>query len=337
MIHGHQKNLKIFSQYIKENRFPHALLFAGPDKIGKKKVAIKIAKYLEGNHSGSFFDFSQGECSCKICKSIDSGNFFDILTIGGVNDDKTGKKEILIKEIRDIKKKLLLKTPFPFKIVIIENVEKLNKEAAGAFLKMLEEPRGETIFFLLTPIPGVLLQTILSRVEIFRFHLFRKEEIKLFLRNTKLDKNLSEKTLNQVIDLSLGRPEMASELALDKSKVLYYNTLIEEIRKAIKSPISERFLIADFLEKKEKKSCQKIEEFLFWSELWFQDLLFKKVGLSSKNISFSYKEKELEEGMKDFSKAELKFFLKAIQAAKNYLLFANVNRLLVIENLLLKM
>jgi DNA polymerase III delta prime subunit len=48
----------------------------------------------------------------------------------------------------------------------------MNKEAQSAFLKLLEEPKGNTVFFLLTEHPDVLLTTIRSRVQEFKFYTY---------------------------------------------------------------------------------------------------------------------------------------------------------------------
>ena len=54
-------------------------------------------------------------------------------------------------------------------MAIINQAHYLNQEAQSAFLKLLEEPRGRTIFILITEYPEMLLPTILSRVERLRF------------------------------------------------------------------------------------------------------------------------------------------------------------------------
>ena len=79
MIFGHKKNILFLSQKIKEGNLAHSYFFEGISQIGKKKVAIELAKYLEGDHNLSFFDFTQKqECLCKICNQIDKSIFPDV-------------------------------------------------------------------------------------------------------------------------------------------------------------------------------------------------------------------------------------------------------------------
>jgi len=336
MIFGHQKNLKIFSKMIAENRFPHAVLFSGPEKIGKKTIAFEIAKYLEADHSSAFnnfFDFSQGNCSCDICKQIEEKNFYDVIEIDKEKKEKKAKdsgfttdREIHIKKIRDIKQQISLSSPYPFKIVIIDHSESLTEQATGSLLKVLEEPRGNTIFFLLTSSLNHLPNTILSRVEIFKFYPLSRAEMEAFFKNQS-----DQKEKEKIIDLALGRPGLAKELLFDKSKIIYYNLLLEKIQGLRNLSVLQRLKLAEDIEKTER-----VQDFIFLAEFWFRDLLLRKQGVSSLYLSFFSKIKEIEEEKENFSETKLKEIISKIKETKNYLYFSNTNPLLVIENFLLK-
>ncbi len=319
MIFGHQKKLRIFSQYLEEKKFPHAVLFFGPQGVGKRKIAIEIAKYLEGDHQESFFDFSQKECSCQICNSIERGKFPDILEIN------KQQGQIPIQKIREIRKRLSLSSPYPFKIIIINQAHALSKEASGALLKTLEEPRGNTIFFLLTSMADLLPDTILSRVQIFKFSLLSKEEIRDFLRKLSPFSFPDEK----IVDLSLGRPGLAKQMLLDKSKILYYNSLLEKIRNIRNLSIFARLQMAEEINRN-----NQTEDFLSLSYFWFRDLLLDKNRVFP--LSFSFEKEKIQKESENFSEEKLKKIIKEIQKTRIYLLSSNVNQLLALENLLLK-
>ena len=311
---------------IAEDRFPHGVLFAGPEGVGKKKTAIEVAKFLEGDHKGNFFDFSKKNCPCSSCALIEEGKFPDVFEI------KQENGQIPIKSIREVRSRISLSTPYPFKIVIVDGTETLSQEATGALLKTLEEPKGKTIFFLLTSMQNILPQTILSRVEIFKFCPLSKEEIK-----KNLDQFLSSSQCSQfsykeeIIDLSLGRIGLVKELALDKSRILYYNSILEEVRKTGKLSIFDRFKEAEKIEKN-----GKIDDFLLFGKLWFRDLLFCKERASSPCLSFSFLRSEIEKESQDFSGARLKEIILKIEETRKYLSFSSTNKLLAIENLLLE-
>ena len=71
---------------------------------------------------------------------------------------------ITIEQIRDLMQTVHLKpTCAPWKVAIIEAADRLNVQAANAFLKTLEEPPADSILILLSSDPARLLETILSR------------------------------------------------------------------------------------------------------------------------------------------------------------------------------
>lgn len=335
MIFGHQKNLILFSSYLafprsqndfKELPFPHAVLFMGPAKIGKRRVAIEISKYLLGHlkkGQENFFEFSQKECSCKMCNLIEEGKIPEIIEV-------REEGQIPIKKIREIKERISLSSLYFWKIVILDNAETLSEEATGALLKILEEPRGGTLFFLLSSQYLRLPKTILSRVEIFKFQLLSKEELRKFLEIQKEKNSVpgDEKELSEIVDLSLGRPGLGKELLLDKNKKLYYSRLLEEIKKINKIPVFDRMLFAERIERE-----GRLEDFLFLAKFWFRDLLLVKNGISQ--ISFEFKREEIQKESKRFSREEIKNLLLEIEKTRKYLSFSNTSRLLLLENLLL--
>lgn len=81
------------------------------------------------------------------------------------------KKEITIDQIRNCIWRLSLKpSVFDFKIALIDKAHTLNQEAYSAFLKTLEEPKGNTFLILITDYPALLPSTILSRVQKIKFY-----------------------------------------------------------------------------------------------------------------------------------------------------------------------
>ena len=95
------------------------------------------------------------------------------------------ESSIKIEDIRSLERLLSLK-PYqaPPKIAIIPEAEKITFEAQNALLKILEEPPGETIFFLATAEESCLLPTIISRCQ------------KIFLK-IEMGFTLDEKELNE--------------------------------------------------------------------------------------------------------------------------------------------
>lgn len=150
----YQKQRQFFEKMIELGRIPHALLFYGPDSQAQKALALEFIQLINGKDSVV-------------------GAHPDLAIIGPREE-----QEIKIAQIRGLQTKLSLRSySAPFKAAIIEQAHYMNEEAQSAFLKLLEEPKGQTIFILITEYPEMLLPTILSRVEKLRFFSNKKESM----------------------------------------------------------------------------------------------------------------------------------------------------------------
>lgn len=123
---------------IKKGSIPHALLFSGSRGTGKTTMARIFAHAIGA-------------------KDIDIYEM-DAASNRGIDD---------IRELRDA----VHTAPYesPFKVYIIDEVHMLTKEAFNALLKTLEEPPSHVVFILATTEEEKLLDTILSRCQVFRF------------------------------------------------------------------------------------------------------------------------------------------------------------------------
>ena len=180
-IIGQEKALNILRGCINKERIPHAIFFAGDEGIGKKLTAINFAKALNctGTSAGAGL-FSDGEdgsdeqgiefrdaCDkCPSCMKIDKGSHPDVFTVIPEGDGG----QITVSAIRQLEESLSYK-PFEgeWKIAIIDNADRLNRSAANAFLKCLEEPSQKSILILISSRPDTMLATIRSRCQKINF------------------------------------------------------------------------------------------------------------------------------------------------------------------------
>ncbi len=189
MIIGHKKQIEFLQNTILSDRIPQAFLFEGEENLGKKKVAFEFVKTIFCEHSEAI----KRPCQvCQNCILIEKNNHPDFIFIG------PQKREIQIDQIRDLQNKLNLKPILSkVKTVIINDAHCLNIESQNCFLKTLEEPKGQTIFILVSSLPNVLLGTIQSRCESLKFY-------PLIL------KEMQEITPSQeIVNYSLGKPGIA--------------------------------------------------------------------------------------------------------------------------------
>ena len=135
---NHSKQWQFLMKSAELGSLPHALLFYGQEKLGKKDLALKFAQELVGPNNQADFIFQEGSS---------------------------------ISEIRDLIQKLSFK-PYSaeYKVAVVDKAHLMAKDAQNCFLKFLEEPTERTILVLITEYPATLLPTILSRVQKIRFY-----------------------------------------------------------------------------------------------------------------------------------------------------------------------
>ena len=146
-------------------RWPHALLLAGPRGIGKRLLALHLAQALlcespqpSGKACGS----------CIGCNLVMRGAHPDLRLIEPVTYDDEGNATkvdtITVEPIRDLIDFALLSSHRGrAKVAVIAPAEALNGAAANALLKTLEEPPPGTYLVLVTNQPGRLPATLVSR------------------------------------------------------------------------------------------------------------------------------------------------------------------------------
>ena len=179
-----------------DNRLPHALLFSGPQGIGKAQFARFFAS--------SLFCFSPSKdyvpCGkCKTCELFVAGNHPDIRLI----EPEEEGKQIKVDQIRELIDFINLKSQYErYKIAIINPADAMNRSAANTLLKTLEEPPEQSILILLSHRPNLLPVTIRSRCQQIQFNPVYDESTKNWL-NENLD---NQQSAEQLLIMSSGAP-----------------------------------------------------------------------------------------------------------------------------------
>lgn len=152
-ILGHDRQKDILRRALANGRLAHAYLFTGPEGIGKRLMALALARAIVCHEQ-------RGCGHCPGCRKIDHQNHPDLHLL------EPDGSSIKIEQIRIFQRELSLKPlEAPRKICLIEQAEAMTVGAANALLKTLEEPRGDTLLVLLSAQPNRLLETIRSRCQ----------------------------------------------------------------------------------------------------------------------------------------------------------------------------
>jgi len=155
----HQKQWEFLKNKFEAGQLSHSYLFSGNNQIGKKDFAKDFIKLVNCQNE-------KKPCGkCVNCQMIEKENFPDLMVIKSEDGG-----EVKIEKIRNAQNFLSYKAYYGFyKSIIVEDAEKMNQEAQSCFLKTLEEPKGETLLFLISSKPEILLDTIRSRCQQIKF------------------------------------------------------------------------------------------------------------------------------------------------------------------------
>ena len=139
----------------------HAYLFEGPPGVGKRGAALGLAMALD-----CAVEPGAGCGTCEPCRRIEAGLHPDVPTFG----PSGAGGQIVIEDARAI---LALARTRPHeaaaRVIIIDDADALNPNAANSLLKTLEEPLARNHLVLCTSAPERLLPTIRSRTQRIRF------------------------------------------------------------------------------------------------------------------------------------------------------------------------
>lgn len=160
-ILGQDHAIRLLQRAIAHERLAHAYLLRGPNGVGKRTTALAMASRLLCRRPSGY----SGCGACPSCHKLTSGNHPDLLV---VRPEGAGIK---IDQIRRLKEAVT----FPplesdLRVILLEEVHTMRREAANSLLKLLEEPPPGNLMLLSASEGEYLLPTILSRCQVVAFH-----------------------------------------------------------------------------------------------------------------------------------------------------------------------
>ena len=201
-VFGHSKSIEFLKRAIKKDTLAHSYLFWGNEGIGKKWVALQLAKTLnclrEGTEQGDACD------QCISCKKIDDGLHPDVLVLEPEN------QTLKVDQVRQMQRDLAYR-PYEGRrrVCILAASDRMAPNMSNVLLKTLEEPPLHTVIILLANNTRLLLPTILSRCQPIHFNPL---PIPLVSKWLMKQIGLSEREAHLLASLSEGSPGKALEI-----------------------------------------------------------------------------------------------------------------------------
>ena len=135
--------LEFLRRAYEQNRLAHAYLITGDRGSGKEALAAELASLVNGTPTEDIFSAKAREIF--------------------IARPESKSRRIVTAQIRELEHALQMRATAGRKVAIISDADRLQTEAANAFLKTLEEPPKDSLLLLLSALPEALPETILSR------------------------------------------------------------------------------------------------------------------------------------------------------------------------------
>jgi DNA polymerase-3 subunit delta' len=310
----HDSSWEKFVTARSRNHLPHALLISGSEGIGKLGFAKKIVNALLCTSPVD----NQACQNCKSCKTYQANANPDFINIELLED----KQQISVDQIRKLSDFINYTRSYnAYRVVLINPVERMNKNAANSLLKSLEEPAENTVIILVATSLGNILPTIKSRCQLLTLPSPSNQQASLWV------KEYSKHTNPEVL-LSIANGQPLTALTITDDEIQNRVELAADLLSICKKQIT----VTEIAKKWEKQDHAML---LNWQITWLQKFI------KNNNIeSFSADD---EQGVLATTLEELKTYVSDNGAWELYqqlihqkqYIHTSVNALLFSENMLM--
>ncbi len=277
-MHGQTEAVRALRHALDSGHLAHAYLLTGPAGVGKATLAKRLAQTLVCEAA----EDARPCRSCRACRHVEAGDYPDVehIAIGGVCDEggpahrdhaADNSTRIRICQVRRLERVASL-APYgaPRRIFIVDTADDLQREAAHALLKTLEEPPASVLLILLANDIDSLLPTVRSRCQEIALRPMPHADLAAALR---AEHSLDEFTANRLAREAGGRYGLASRLHTDPSLAMLRETAAADAERLAAANRNERFDYAQTLAGRWSRERASVIETLDAWRWWWRDRL----------------------------------------------------------------
>jgi DNA polymerase-3 subunit delta' len=324
---GQERAEAALERALAAGRAAHAYLLVGPERVGKRTLAVTLAQALN-------CDGDEPPCDrCEPCRRIAAGIHADVqtVTVEEAEEEDERRKGIHVSQIRELERVTALK-PFEgrTRVVIIDPADEMNASAQNAFLKTLEEPPPQVVFVLVTADESRLLPTIRSRCRRLELRLPSVADVEAAL----LERGVDGERVRLLARLSAGRIGWALEVAADPSLLERREETLNQAAGLASMSVAERLELAERLSGEYRRRPEALLATLEAWRDWWRDVLVVQAGAED-GVANVDRLEGLRRDAARLPREGVAAFVRAVGEARRYL-GENAQPRLVMETLLLE-
>jgi DNA polymerase III subunit delta' len=197
-LYGHDAAVGAFRDSLDSGRLHHAWLISGPEGVGKNlfasKAALRVLAQGQGEVDSPGLDVPDSHPAAHLVAAASHPDLMRIERLPRENST-TGElaRNINVDQVRGLQRLFNTTASMSaWRAVIVDSIDDLERNAANALLKNLEEPPPSSVFFLVSHAPERLLPTIRSRCRLLRLSALDDDAMTSALRGALPDANESE-------------------------------------------------------------------------------------------------------------------------------------------------
>jgi DNA polymerase-3 subunit gamma/tau len=339
---GQKAIVQTLKNAIQNNRVSQAYIFSGMRGVGKTTAARILAKALNCQQGPTPTPCNK----CEFCREVNEDRSVDVFEIDGASNRG-------IDEVRSLREGVKYRPIHSRnKVIIIDEVHMLTREAFNALLKTLEEPPPNTVFIFATTEFHKVPATIVSRCQHFEFKKISHKEIINHLLDITQKENITITSfgLNLLAEAADGSLRDVQSL-LDQAVAFSGENILDDDLKEILGVINRELLLrctANILEDRPNLVFPLVEEIIangfdlrfFYKELihHFRNLLLVKTVENPQDL-IALNEEDLSNLIKQADQAtseEILRYLLVLQQGEQGLKFSSHPRIFL-EALLVKL